>query len=298
MLVSFVESMGTRWSEGVDPDEATQAWGAGLLVGAGGEREPVASVSDLDADGVPVRVYRPESESRLALVVFFHGGGFTIGSVDSHDPITRRLANRVPAVVMSVGYRTGPAHRFPAAHDDAWTALRWAASHADALGADPARVAAAGDSSGAGLATYLAIRSRDENGPALRLQMLWLPWIDCNFDQASFEEFGDGFVLDADAMHWFRDSYVGPADYVDWRVSPARTRDLTGLAPAFVATAECDPLRDQGEEFAQRLRAADVDVAGGRYDGTYHPFYGMTAMLEAARRLEHDTVSALREALA
>jgi len=303
-IVAAIESTGVQWSDGIDPDEATKGWGAGLLLGAGGEAETVASVQDLDALGVQVRVYRPDAAQPLPLILFLHGGGFTIGSIDSHDPVTRRLANRVPAIIVSVGYRKGPEHRFPAAQDDAWTALRWVGVNAAQLGADGSRLAVAGDSAGASLATYLAIRARDEGGPPLRLQVLWLPWVDCALETAasgqehiSFQEFADGFVLDADAMRWFRESYVDEADYSDWRVSPARSDDLSRLAPAFVATAECDPLRDQGEEYAGRLRAAGVPVGGGRYEGTYHPFYGMTAILAAARRLEDDTVAALQGAL-
>jgi len=297
-FVAMVESAGVRWGEGVDPEAATASWGAAMLLGTGGAPEPIALVTDLDADGVPVRLYSPSDSARHALVVYFHGGGFTIGSVDTHDPLTRRLANEVPAAVVSVGFRHGPEHRFPAAHDDAWRALTWCIAHADGLGADERRVAVVGDSSGAGLATYLALRARDEGGPDLRLQALWLPWVDCDFQQPSFEEFGSGYVLDADAMAWFRATYVGEADYGDWRVSPLRAERLDGVAPAFIATAECDPLRDQGEAYAVRLRDAGVAVDARRYDGTYHPFYGMVDMFAAARRLEADTVAALQEALA
>lgn len=296
-FVALVEASGS-WGESVDPEAATAAWIAAMMLGTGGEPEPVAQIADLDADGVPVRLYTPAAQSSLPLLVYFHGGGFTIGSVETHDPLCRRLANQIPAAVVSVGYRHGPHHRFPAAHDDAWRALAWCIARIDELGADDERVAVAGDSSGGGLATYVALRARDEGGPRLRLQVLWLPWVDCDFDQPSFEEFADGYVLDADAMTWFRDSYVDVEDYEDWRVSPLRADRFDGTAPAFVATAECDPLRDQGEAYAVRLGDAGVDVVARRYDGTYHPFYGMVDVFESARRLEADTVAALQGAFA
>lgn len=280
-----------------DPVEATLVWGAALALGSGGGPR-VDHVDDLDADGVPVRVYRPDADEPLPLVLFFHGGGFTIGSVDSHDPIARAIANRVPAVVVSVNFRQGPKHRFPAAHDDAWTALQWAAEHAREIGADVGRIAVFGDSAGACLAVDLARRVRDGGGPTIRLQALWLPLVDARFDDdPSFLEFGSGYVLDRHTLHWFRHSYVDPSDYDDMRISPGREPNLAGLPRVFLATAECDPIRDQGEAFAARLRDAGVDVELIRYDGAYHPFYGMTAMFELARRLEDDTVAAMQKAL-
>ena len=295
-FVQAVHDAGVRWDDDTDPVEATVAWGAAIMLGTGGP-EPVDRVADLDADGVPVRVFSPDAAGALPLVLSFHGGGFAIGSIESHDPLARRIANATPAVVVSVGYRHGPRDRFPSAHDDAWTALRWCSKHAEALGADAARIALVGDSAGGGLAAYLAVRARDEGEPRLRLQMLWLPLVDHRYDQASCAEFAEGFVLTLEALEWFRSCYLDDPDIDDWRASPARRTDLEGVAPAFVATAECDPLRDQGEEYARTLRDAGVPVEAHRYDGAYHPFYGMTEMLEVARRLDADAIDALRKAL-
>lgn len=264
--------------------------------------EDVHEVADRAATGpagdIPVRVYRPAADPALPVVVFFHGGGWVIGSVETHDNTCRSLANGVGAVVVSVEYRLAPEHTFPAAIDDAFAATRWVWEHANQIGGDAGRVALAGDSAGGNLAAVVALRAREESGPPLAYQALIYPVTDYEFDSASMRDNATGFFLERDSMRWFYGHYLrDPSDGADWRVSPARARDLSGLPPAFVLTAEFDPLRDQGEAYARRLAAAGVDVDLRRYDGVFHGFFGMRDLMEPAQQAFDDVTEALRAAL-
>ena len=268
------------------------------------EPTPVGKVEDRTIPGAPgeppisVRVYWPRAGGdRLPLVVFFHGGGWVIGGLDSHDPLCRTLANEVGAVVVSVDYRLAPEHRFPAAAEDAYAATVWAHAHAAELGAVPSRLAVAGDSAGGNLAAVVSLMARDRGGPPLRLQVLIYPVTDCARDTPSYHDNAEGYFLTAAHMRWYEAQYLGAADGTQPYVSPMRARDLSGLPPAYVVTAEFDPLRDEGEAYAQRLRDAGVAATVRRYDGMFHGFFSLPDLLPAAREANLAAFKALREAL-
>jgi acetyl esterase len=256
----------------------------------------VHAVEDHDAGGVPVRVYRPSSDPDLPIFVVFHGGGWVIGSVEQYDGIARWLANASGAVVVSVDYRLAPEHPYPAPLDDCWQALQWTASHAADIGGDGTRIAVGGDSAGGNLAAVCALLARDAGGPALALQVLVYPVCDIDFETASYAANGEGYLLDTDQMHWFFDCYTaGHVDPADWHVSPLHAPDLGGVAPAVILTAEYDPLRDEGEAYADRLRAAGVAVEYRCFEGLIHSFFGLPAYDSASDAMEF-VVTGLRRA--
>jgi acetyl esterase len=246
-------------------DETFEVWG---------ESEHVAEIADVDAHGIRARVYSPETDAALPAVVYLHGGGWVVGSIESHDPLCRALAARTPAVVVSVDYRLAPEHTFPAAVDDAWAATQWVAEHAADLGADPERLVVAGDSAGGNLAAAVALRMRDAGLP-LALQVLIYPVIDADLDSSGYTRLGEGLNLTRTKMQWFWDTYLGGADGAHPHASPARADDLTGLAPALVLTAEYDPLADEAEAYARRLSEAGVPVTLTQYEGQIHGFVRM-----------------------
>jgi acetyl esterase/lipase len=232
-----------------------------------GELEQVAAVEAEQEEGVPVRIYRMDGDDEGALL-WFHGGGWVIGSLASHDPLCRALAARSRRTVVAVDYRLAPEHVHPAALEDCWTVTKWASRRFG-------RVAVGGDSAGGHLAAVVAVRARDSQLP-LALQILIVPVTDCAFDTASYADNAVGVGLERKTMRWFWEQYVpqlAAAD--DPEVSPLRTPDLTGVAPALVVTAEYDPLRDEGEAYAARLLAAGVAVEHIRYDGMIHGFLRM-----------------------
>ena len=255
---------------------------------------PVEDVHDADADGVPVRVYRPASEGPLPLVLFAHGGGFVIGSVDTHDGLARRLARDAAAVVVSVDYRLAPEHPFPAAVDDCWTALRWSVAHARELGADPSRVAVAGDSAGGNLAAVLTHLAREAGGPELLFQLLLYPVTGGHQDWPSVDENAEAPILTRRALEWFRVQYGADGSV---RSAPATARTFTGLPAAFVATAGADPLRDDGEAYAALLTRDGVAVQQVRYEWLVHGFAGFDGVVPACTAAVDETVAALRAAL-
>ena len=267
-----------------------------------GEGEPVAHVADREIPGpagpVPTRLYRPEAGGPLPLLVYFHGGGWVLGGLASHDVVCRSLANAAGCAVLAIDYRLAPEHTFPAAVDDCYAAAAWAVGHAASLGADPARVAIGGDSAGGNLTAVVAQLARDRGGPPLRFQLLVYPATDANTDTPSYHENATGYFLELEGMRWFYDHYL-PAgtDRTDPRVSPMRTADLRGLPPALVITAEFDPLRDEGDAYAARLREAGVPVTLTRYHGMIHGFFGMGPLLDQGKRAVSEAAAALRTAL-
>jgi acetyl esterase len=281
------------------PEEARAGFAA--LVAVAGPPEQEAPTEDRNVPGpvgdIPVRVYRPESDQALPLVVYFHGGGFVIGDIATHDTVCQRLATGVPAVVVSVDYRLGPEHRFPAAVEDCDAATEWVSAHAAELGGDRARLAVAGDSAGGNLAAVVTRHARDAGGPPIRFQLLVYPCTDLTRSLPSHIENGTGFLLDTDTMSWFLGNYLGDADPRQPDASPLLADDLSGLPPALVVTAEFDPLRDEAEAYAERLRQAGVSATASRYDGMIHAFYGMDSIFDAAKRATAETVTALRGAL-
>ena len=249
---------------------------------------PVRQVEDIVLPGpagpVAARVYRPDAEGKLPTIAFFHGGGFVIGDIDTHDNQARRLCRDVGAVVVSVDYRRAPEDPWPAGVDDACAATRWLADHIAVFGNDPDRLAVAGDSAGGNFAAVAAQVFRDEGGPKLAAQLLIYPAVD--FDEtlekyASRVECAEGYFLTAGEMKWFAEHYRSdPDDVANPRLSPIYG-DLTGLPPAVVVTAEFDPMRDEGEAYARAMQAAGVDVELMRFDGLIHGFFDLAVLSEA-----------------
>ncbi len=276
------------------------------LLSEGEEKVAVGSVEDRTVPGpageIPVRVYRPEGAPAAApVLVWYHGGGWVIGDLDTTDGPARAFCHGAGAVVVSVDYRLAPEAPFPAAPEDAWAALSWVAAHADEVGGDPTRIAVGGDSAGGNLAALVAIRARDEGGPALVHQLLAYPSVDLAMGHPSIDENGEGYFLTKASMEWFRLHYLGAdrehGDPTTAAVSPLRADDLSGLAPAQVLTAEFDPLRDEGEAYAVALAEAGVAVDLVPHPGLVHGFLGFAAMSPDAAAATEGAVSRLRQAL-
>jgi acetyl esterase len=266
-------------------DETIPAWG---------DRDEVAHVEDRDVDGIRVRIYRPEVETPLPAVVYCHGGGWVVGTIESHDPLTRAIAARTPAVVVSVDYRLAPEHPFPAAADDAWAATQWVAANAMELGADPERLVVAGDSAGGNLAAVVALRARDA-GLALALQVLIYPVTDADLDSSGYVRLGEGLNLTRAKMEWYWEQYLDGADRAHPDASPLRAGDLTAVAPALVQTAEYDPLADEGAAYARRLQEAGVPATLTEYEGQIHGFVRLrTYCGEQADRAVDEIAAAVR----
>lgn len=249
---------------------------------------------------LPARFYEPPGlgiEDR-PLIVYFHGGGWTIGDSDTCDSVCRFLAANVPAAVLSVEYRLAPEDPFPAAIEDAFAAYRWTAVDNKRLGVDPERIAVAGDSAGGNLAAAVSLLARDEDGPAPAMQALIYPVTDAIGGQASRDLFAKGFLLTKADMDWFERHYLPPGtNRADPRVSVLQAPDLTGLPPAYVATAGFDPLRDEGEAYATRLREAGVATTLRRHPGLVHGFANMTAISRTAREAMLELAGAIRGGL-
>jgi acetyl esterase len=276
-----------------------------MIAAADGPPEAVDSVEEAKADGpagaIPVRVYRPgrKGTAPLPVLVWYHGGGWVIGDLDTADTTCRKLANRSGALVVSVDYRLAPEHPAPAPAEDCWAALRWVAGAATKLGGDPSRLAVGGDSAGGNLSALVAVRARDNRGPALRYQLLVYPATDLTMSYPSHVENGDGYMLTNEATAWFLGHYLGPADDPKHpSLSPHYIDDLGGVAPAFIVTAEFDPLRDEGEAYAARLRDSGVAVDLRRYDGMVHGFFQMGGVTPVADSAVSDAASRVRAALA
>ena len=268
-----------------------------------GEPEAVAHVENRTLPGpageIPVRVYRPSSGKALPGLVYFHGGGFVLCNLDTHDGVCRSLANGAGCTVVSVDYRLAPEHPFPAAPEDCYAVTRFVAERGGELGIDPSRIAVGGDSAGGNLSAVVAQMARDRRGPSLRYQLLVYPVTDARFDTASYRDNADGYFLTANMMKWFWKKYLAVgADAENPYASPLRAKDLAGLPPGLCITAEYDPLRDEGEAYAARLREAGVAVATTRYDGMIHGFFGMGALLDSAKKAVAQAAAGLKQALA
>lgn len=281
------------------PAQARVAYeaGAGVLEVP---RPELARVEDLriptgDGGAIPARLYAPAHE-RLPVLLYFHGGGFTIGSIASHDTLCRVLAREGGCAVLSVGYRLAPEHRFPTAVDDAWAATQWLAREGVGLGLDPTRLALGGDSAGGTLATVCATQARDADLP-VRLQLLFYPGCAGRPLAPSHRRYGQGLVLEQAHIEYFFGQYIADADRDDWRFAPLNTPDLEGVAPAWFGLAECDPLVDDGLHYADTLRAAGVAVELEIYRGVTHEFIKMGRALAEARQAHADAAAALQRAL-
>jgi len=289
--------------EAMNPAEARVQMEA-MAASRKAEPLPTARIENRTIPGpageIAVRIYWPNASGTLPAIVYYHGGGHVIGSLDSHDLVARNLCGGVAAVVVSVDYRMGPEHRFPAAVDDAVAALDWVAANAASLGADPDRLGVHGDSAGANLAAVVAIIARDWGAPNLRLQSLVYPVADFRMGSASYTKYATGCgVLTAEAMKWFRGHYLSkPADAEDWRASPLLVPSLAGVAPAIIIAAECDVLHDEGLAYAKRLQQAGVAVEYRRYDGMIHAFFGMMPSVDDAMNAQRQVWAAFKTAFA
>jgi acetyl esterase len=267
-----------------------------------GPPEEVARVEDVAAPGpagdIPVRLYAPAAEGPLPVLVWYHGGGWVIGDLEGADAPCRVLANRSGCLVASVDYRLAPEHRFPAAVDDAFAALVWAAEKIGDHGGDRTRLAVGGDSAGGNLAAVVSQLAKRRGGPMPAFQLLVYPATDRTAQDGSILENAQGPLLTRAWMEWFYALYLnGPEDGLDTRVSPALADDLSGLPPALVVTAEYDPLRDQGAEYARRLQAAGVPAEHLAFDGMIHGFFQMGGVIDAGRDALDRAGAALRAAL-
>jgi acetyl esterase len=266
------------------------------------EPEEVANVENLTIPGprgkIPVRIYTPEGDGPFPILVFFHGGGWVICDLDTHDNLCRSLANRVRCVVVSVDYRLAPEHKFPAAVEDAYAATQWVAHNAHRINGDPARIAVGGDSAGGNLAAVVAMMARDQDGPGLTYQLLIYPATDVSSNNTdSYQNYAEGYFLTKGDGEWFCTHYLNcEEDRLHHRASPLLALDLSGLPPALVITAEFDVLRDEGESYAKRLKKAGVPVKCTRYKGMIHGFMSMDKLLDQARNGIEEASAALREA--
>jgi acetyl esterase len=234
---------------------------------------------------IPARIYTPKklrkADGLAPGLVFFHGGGWVIGNLETHDVVCRKLAHEGEMIVMSVDYRLAPEHRFPAAVEDAVTATKWVAANAKGLGIDASRLVVGGDSAGGNLAAVVSLHAR-ENGPKLAGQLLVYPATDFSRKHPSHSEPETSILLTHTVVTWFMNNYLGDADINDWRASPARARTLADLPPAYVLTAGADPLRDEGDEYAARLKEAGVAVTYRHFPGQFHGFFTMGKLLNQA----------------
>lgn len=283
----------------LSPQQARQVYevGSGMLDISG---HKLARVEDLrvpvrDGHTIGIRLYAPSAE-KLPVLVYFHGGGFTIGSVATHDALCRRLSHLAHCAVVSVDYRLAPEHKFPTASNDAWDALQWLAREAGALGLDGTRIAVGGDSAGGTLAAVCAIEARDA-GLLLALQMLFYPGCAAHQETPSHKTYAEGFVIGEAQITYFFNHYVNtPADRDEWRFAPLLAPDVDGVAPAWIGLAECDPLVDEGVMYADKLRTAGVAVDLEIYRGMVHEFIKMGRAIPEALQAHADAARALKHA--
>lgn len=298
-LLDGIRRAGATPFQAMSPRDARRAYTARSEV-LDLPRAPLARVQEVTvpaADGTPLRarLYAPSHE-RLPVMLYLHGGGFVIGNLETHDSLCRQFALRSGGAVLALDYRLAPEHRFPAAVDDAWGAMRWLAGEGGAvLGLDGARLAVGGDSAGGTLAAACAIHARDLGLP-LALQLLVTPGTTAFADTPSHRLFANGFLLESEAIAWFFDHYIDRARRTDWRFAPLEADDLEGVAPACVLLAECDPLIDEGVAYADKLRAAGVPVQLELYRGLTHDFIKLGRALREAGQAQADAGAALATA--
>ena len=252
------------------------------------------------AGDIPIRIYTPVAAGSggLPALVYFHGGGWVIGDLETHDALCRTLANESGCKVIAVDYRLAPEHAFPAAAEDALAAVAWVEANATSIGVDATRIAVAGDSAGGNLAAVVSQLARDARGPRISFQMLIYPVTDTNVDTRSYRDFGSGYFLERDSMIWFFNHYLGEGNREDPRVAPLKAASLAGLPPAYVVTAGFDVLRDEGRAYAEALREAGVAVEYLNYEGMIHGFFNLQAALDVSREAVKAASKALAEALA
>ena len=249
--------------------------------------------------GLPVRIYTPLGDGPFPVLVWFHGGGWVVGNIETADGTARYLTVGAEVVVVSVDYRLAPEDKFPAAADDCYAATKWAAENAHLYKGDPRRIAVGGDSAGGNLAAAVPLMARDKAGPPLAFQLLVYPVTERNFGTSSYRDNATGYGLTKDGMSWFWDQYMrDDQDAENPYAAPMKARDLSGLPPALVITAEYDPLRDDGAAYAQRLKDAGVSTTYSCYDGMNHGFFGQWSLLDKGKTAVDQACSAMKEAFA
>ena len=299
---AFIDQLAAAGGRGFHEMEVAEARQAILQLFQVKNPEPVAKVEDRTIPtpngDLPIRLYTPEGDGPLPVLVFFHGGGWVVGNLESHDATCRTLANAAGCITLAVDYRLAPEHKFPAAPEDCYEATKWAVLNAAALGGDPQRVAVGGDSAGGNLAAAVALMSGDRGAPSLAYQLLLYPVTNHSFDTESCKQNGEDYLLTKDSMVWFWDHYLendeaGNAPYA----SPLQAKYVNSPPPGLVITAEFDPLRDEGEAYGKRLQDAGADIKISRYDGTIHGFFSFFH-LDAQKKALAEVAEELKAAFA
>jgi acetyl esterase len=262
------------------PAEARRSTDISMLAGI---PEEVASIEERLIPGpageIPIRIYTPEGQGPFPVLIYYHGGGWVIGSLDVVDVPCRQLANRTGCVVISVDYRLAPEHPFPAPAEDAYAAVVWAAENGESLCMDSSKIIVAGDSAGGNLAAVVCLMAKDRGGPKISYQILFYPVTDHSYETKSYQDNAEGYFLTKDSMMWFWNHYLQEKSGEHPYASPLRVKDVNSLPPALVVTAEYDPLRDEGEAYAKRLFDAGIPVTLKRYEGLIHGFVWMSGVL-------------------
>ena len=299
-LLDAIEQSGAQPLNAYEPVEAREVYDKASELVRGTPPQPFA-IDTLQIPGpageIGALLYRPNAESDLPVLVYFHGGGYTIGSLQSHDCVCRALCVEAACIVISVDYRLAPEHKYPAAVDDAWAATQWVAKNATAFGGDARRIAVGGDSAGGNLAAVVSLKAKAVDGPPLVFQLLIYPGTEMSCSFASHETFGQGYRLTRELIQWFYTHYFSPEDDIaHWQASPLNAADCGGLPPAFVLSAGYDPLQDEDKAYADKLAAAGVPVAYSHYAGMIHGFITMPGAIDKAREALSECASELKKA--
>lgn len=265
--------------------------------------QAVKKVEDrvVNAGGVklPIRIYTPDGNGPLPILVFFHGGGWVVGDLESHDAPCRALANGAGCIVIAIDYRLAPEHKFPAPADDCYGATKWVVLNAASFGGDPKRIAVGGDSAGGNLAAAVAQMATDRGAPTIKYQLLIYPVTNYSYDTASYKNNGENYLLTKNSMQWFWNHYLSnPNDGENPYASPLRGQRLSNLPPAWVMTAEFDPLRDEGEAYAKRMKDAGVSVEYTDYKGMIHGFFSLGHIFDQGKKAVADACAKLKAAFA
>ena len=297
-LLDKVKKSGIPPYETMSPAAARKFYDKAGEVARGEPPEP-DNVEDITLPSpsgeLTIRCYRPSAQTGHPILVFFHGGGYTIGSLDSHDAVCRHLCVEADCLVVSVNYRLAPEHKFPAATEDAYVATCWIAEHGDELGGDPTRLAVAGDSAGGNLSAVTCLKARETGFPEICYQVLIYPGTDMTESFSSHREFGEGYLLTSSLISWFHHNYLPvDVDPKDWRGSPLHAADHSNLPPAHVITAGYDPLQDEGKAYAEKLQTAGVPVSYTHYEGMLHGFITQPGFIEKSREALSECANKLR----
>lgn len=267
-----------------------------------GKGPDVHKVEDIkipsDAGPIPARIYTPSDETSLPVLVWFHGGGWVVGDLESADATARHLCNESSSVIISIDYRLAPETKFPGASDDCYAATQWVSENASSLNADPDKIAVGGDSAGGNLAAVVSLMARDKQGPKIGFQLLVYPVTEMNFNTKSYIDNAEGYQLSRDGMIWYWDHYLEDKESANNPyAAPMKAQSLQNLPPALIITAEYDPLRDEGKAYAERLKAEGVTTQYTMYSGMIHGFFGMASVVDKGRAAVKEAADAMRKAL-